>query len=543
MTARTRGGIIGLIFVALAVLHTWPLASAPHRLSLNHNADAQLNAWIIGWIAHTLPTHPSAFWQGNIFQPGEQALTFSEPLVIPALLGAPLLWLGGSPVLVFNLLLIAGLAATGLSGWWVVTRWTGSTRAGLVAGALLAFNPHLLTRLPHLQAAHAWGLILACYFADQALRRRGRWWPLVIIWPLVAATSLHWLLFAAGAVVLLTLATGRTLGGVTRLAVATAGGAVLALPVLWPHLTNGVRRPLAQVADFSATPAGYLTSMSRMHQDWTARFFTTDINVFFPGVVALVLAAIGIVSSRAKARDLRTSGPQDLRTSGPRNLVPWLVGLAVAGVVLSLGTATPLYAWLYEVLTPLQGIRAAARFGFWYLLAVAVLAGFGVAWLERRVRLAFVPWLITACVAAVTLENVMAPIRTTPYQGTPAVYSLLAEAKAPVLLAEFPFWPPDAVFENGEYVLNAASHWQPIVNGYSGATPMSYRERATTLWFFPDQGAVDTLLRLGATHAMVHLERFGANGPAVIRVLDRQPALRLVAADRDGHRLYRVIRE
>ncbi|MCR4373480.1 MAG: hypothetical protein NUW22_01370, partial [Acidobacteria bacterium] len=124
MTDRARGGIVGLIFVALAVLHTWPLASAPHRLSLNHNADAQLNAWIVGWIAHTLPTHPSAFWQGNIFQPGEQALTFSEPLVIPALLGAPVSWLGGSPVLVFNLLLIAGLAATGLSGWWVVTRWT-----------------------------------------------------------------------------------------------------------------------------------------------------------------------------------------------------------------------------------------------------------------------------------------------------------------------------------------------------------------------------------------------------------------------------------
>ena len=532
MTDRTRDVVIGLVFVALAVLHTWPLASAPHRLSLNHNADAQLNAWIVSWIAHTLPTHPASFWQGNIFQPGEQALTFSEPLVIPALLGAPVSWLGGSPVLVFNLLLIAGLAATGLAGWWVVSRWTGSTRAGLVAGALLAFNPHLLTRLPHLQAAHAWGLILTCYFADQALRQRGRWWPLLILWPLVAATSLHWLLFSAGAVVLLTLATGRTLGGVTRLAVATAGGSVLALPVLWPHITRGVRRPLALVADFSATPAGYLTSMSRMHQDWTARFFTTDIDVFFPGIVALVLAAIGV----AAAVDRKETQEMRARTW-------WLLGLAAAGVVLSLGTATPIYAWLYEVLTPLQGIRAAARFGIWYLLAVAVLAGFGVAWLERRARLALIPWLITACVAAVTFENLMAPIRTTPYQGTPAVYSLLAEAKEPVLLAEFPFWPPDAVFENGEYVLNAASHWQPIVNGYSGATPMSYRERATTLWFFPDQEAVDTLLRLGATHAMVHLERFGSDAPAVIRVLERQPALRLVAADRDGHRLYRLVRE
>jgi hypothetical protein len=531
-----------LIFIALAVLHTWPLASAPHRLSLNHNADAQLNAWIVSWVAHSVPTEPARFWHGNIFQPGERALTFSEPLIVPALAGAPVAWLGGSPVLLFNVLLIAGLAATGFAGWWAVTRWTGSFGAGVVAGALLAFNPHLLTRLPHLQAAHAWGLILACYFADRALRSRGPWWPLVIVWPLVAATSLHILLFAAGAVVLLAITTvagatapastevpASTGRGVIRLSAATAAGAILALPVLWPYLTSGVTRPLAQVADFSATPAGYLTSMSRMHQGWTAGFFTTDINVFFPGFVALGLAVLGAVASRAKARDLHSG------------LLPWLLVLAVLGILLSLGTATPLYGWLYDVLPPLQGIRAAARFGIWYLMAVAVLAGFGIARLERRMSARLVPWLVTACLAAVTAENIMAPVRTTPFGGVPAVYSLLAQAETPVLLAEFPFYPPDMVFENGEYVLNAAGHWRPVMNGYSGLTPLSYRERTKTLWFFPDQEAVDTLVRDGATHAMVHLERFGNDAEAVTRALDRQPALRLVAADRDGHRLYRVV--
>jgi hypothetical protein len=143
-------------------------------------------------------------------------------------------------------------------------------------------------------------------------------------------------------------------------------------------------------------------------------------------------------------------------------------------------------------------------------------------------------------VIGVTAENIMAPIRTTPFSGVPAVYGLLAEDDQPVLLAEFPFYPPDAAFENGEFVLNAAGHWRPIKNGYSGFTPMSYRDRARTLWFFPDQEAVDTLTRLGATHAMVHLERFGSEAPSVIRALERQPALRLLAADREGHRLYRL---
>lgn len=520
-----------LIFVALAVLHTWPLASAPHRLSLNYNADTQLNTWIVSWIAHTLPTRPSTVWRGNIFQPGEEALLFSEPLFVPAIAGSPVFWLGGSPVLMFNVLLIAGLAATGFAGWWVVTRWTGSSRAGLVAGALMAFNPHMLTRLPHLQAAHAWGLILACYFADQALRRRGPWWPLAIIWPLVAATSLHLLLFSAGAVVLLaiisTVAT-KSAAGLARLGTSTALGAVLALPVLWPHLTKGVSRPLVQVADFSATLGGYLTSMSHVHQGWSARFFTTDIDVFFPGVIAIVLAVGGVVTAWQRGIRYRTV---------------WLVVLAAAGVVLSLGTATAVYGWLYEWLPPLQGIRAAARFGIWYLLAIAVLSGFAIAWLERRVRPGLVPWIITFVIAGVTVENLMAPVRTTPFEGLPSVYSPLAEDPDPVLLVEFPFYPPDAAALNGEYVLNATAHWRPIANGYSGMTPVSYRERSKTLWFFPDQEAVDTLISMGATHAMVHLEQFREQAPSVIRTLERQPRLRLIAADREGHRLYRVIRE
>jgi hypothetical protein len=524
-----------LIFVALAVLHTWPLASAPHRLSLNYNADTELNAWIVSWSAHTLPTHPSGFWQGNIFQPGEQALMFSEPLIVPGIIGAPVLWLGGSPVLMFNLLLITGLAATGFAGWWVVTRWTGSSRAGLVAGTLMAFNPHLLTRLPHLQAAHAWGLILACYFADQALRRRGPWWPLAIIWPLVAATSLHFLLFASGAVALLTVTTlmemkGRA--GITRLVTSTAVGAVLALPVLWPHLTKGVTRPLFQVADFSATLGGYLTSMSHVHQGWSARFFTTDIDVFFPGVIAIALAVIGVIAAF-----------QHDSSSPIRSRTVWLVVLAIAGVVLSLGIATPVYGWLYRLVPPLRGIRAAARFGIWYLMAIAILSGFAIAWLERRVRPGLVPWIVTFVVAGVTIENLMAPIRTIPFNGLPQVYSLLAKDPNPVLLVEFPFYPPDAAALNGEYVLNATAHWRPIANGYSGMTPMSYRQRAETLWFFPDRGAVDTLLTMGATHAMIHLEQFREQTPSVIRALEHEARLRLIAADGEGHRLYRVVRE
>ena len=62
-------------FLALAAFHTWPIARAPGRESLNHNADAQLNAWIIAWIAHTLPRDPVHLFDGNIFAPEPATLT------------------------------------------------------------------------------------------------------------------------------------------------------------------------------------------------------------------------------------------------------------------------------------------------------------------------------------------------------------------------------------------------------------------------------------------------------------------------------------
>jgi len=121
--------------------------------------------------------------------------------------------------------------------------------------------------------------------------------------------------------------------------------------------------------------------------------------------------------------------------------------------------------------------------------------------------------------------------------------ALLRDEPGDVLLAEMPFYPPDAVVENGEYVLNATGHWRPVMNGYSGVTPMSYRRHAETLWYFPQARAFPTLQAAGATHVMVHLEKFGAEAADVVRSLDGRPDLRLIAADRDGHRLYRLVRE
>ena len=523
------------IFVALAVFHTWPLARAPWRLSLNYHADAQLNSWIVSWIAHTLPAAPAHLFDGNIFAPEPATLTYSEPLIAPAVLVAPVRWLGGSPVLAFNLLTIAGLALTGWSAWWVAWRWTGSTRAAVVAGALAAFDVHTLTRLAHPAATHAWGLPLAWYWADAAIDRPGRRTALMIglVVAAVAATSVYFFAFVLLIIAVVAVTCARRVAPLVTIVAGVAIGVVLASPVLWPYVrfaAGGATRPIEMVAQFSASPAGYLASTSVVDAPWTRSFFTNDVNVMFAGVGALALAALGLAAARRS----------DAVT---RRRVVALVVVAIAGILLSLGPATAIYRWLYAWLWPLRGLRAAARFGYVYLVTISILAAFGWAWLERRVatRPGAAMWLTAGVLLFVTVEAWQGPVRTVPFSRVPAIYSLVADAPDPVLLVEVPFYPPEAVFENGEYVFNSTSHWRPLMNGYSGYTPDSYRRRTESFWFFPEAWAIDAIRREGATHLMVHLSRFSPEEATEIsRVLIERRDLELLASDPLGNRLYKV---
>ena len=97
----------------MAVVHSWPLAGAPGRLARLDNHDAELNTWIIAWVPHALATNPLNLFEAPIFYPEQHSLAFSEHMFVPSVMGAPLLWAGASPVLVYNILIMIGFASSG----------------------------------------------------------------------------------------------------------------------------------------------------------------------------------------------------------------------------------------------------------------------------------------------------------------------------------------------------------------------------------------------------------------------------------------------
>lgn len=518
---------------ALAALHTWPLASAPGSLSRNDNGDALLNEWIVAWVQHQFVTDPAELFQANIFYPARDTLAYSEPLIVPAVMGAPVRAAGGSPVLVHNLLLLAGLALSMLAMYALVSRWTGDHLAALLSGSAFAFNAHILTRLAHLQAMHAYGLPLALLVADRLVtHRRIRDAIWLAVWMTVSAyNSGHFVIFSCVIVGIALLVRMREwirapITVLSRFALAAVMTVAAVLPVYLPYrrvaTEQAMVRSLDHVTEFSVTLWSYLASPSRMHQAlWSARWFPS-IDSYFPGVVVLALSICAVL----------------FVTTRPR--VYMLGAIAIAGIVLSLGTHTPIYGWMYVAFPPMSAIRAASRFGILFLFATAALAGFGLWTVRARwLRGTLSGAVGIAAIALVNVEALRAPLAFRAFQGIPALYALLRQEPGHVVLAEQPFYRPDVVFMNAEYVLNSTAHWRPLMNGYSGHTPRSYVDVAREFALFPAPSAIDAMRRAGVTHVMVHPARF-THGDAVMKLCGASPSLERLGSGRHGMTLYRL---
>lgn len=473
-----------------------------------------------------MPRDPVNLFQAPIFHPERDTLAYSEHMFVPSMMGAPLLWAGASPVLVYNLLVMAGLALSGWSMALVVGRWTGSRAAGVVAGAVFAFNAHLLTRFSHLQTQHLEFLPIALLALDRVLARRRTVDAALLCaaFVLQALCSNYLLVFTAVALVAAVavrpdgwLAHGRQVW--PRLLGAGVIALLLLVPFLLPYFRvsteQGLVRSMEEVARYSATWRDYLTTAGRLHYAWWSGAFSGQ-QALFPGVTALLLAAAAIATGHAwhdrRARMALAFG---------------LVGLA-----LSFGANLPGYAWLQAYVLPLHGIRVAARWGILVLTAVAILAGFGVAAVEERWSrrgLNGWPLVVAALLAVVTIEAARAPLALVPFEGIPPIHDRLAAAPGGGALLFFPLHMGGHFHQNAPYLLGQTRHFRPMVNGYSSFAPDSFHARANRLQGFPAPAVLDELDAIGVTDVLiVRAELEKVVPPEAFKALETNPRLRIV---------------
>ena len=510
-------------FVALAVVHTWPLASAPGVLSRNDVADTVLHEWILAWVAHQLVTNPLRLFDANIFYPERHTLAYSDHLIVQSVMGAPLSWTGFSPVLVHNVVLIAGYALTGWTMALVVGRWTGSRAAGLLSGSLVAFSAFTLTRLPQIQDLHFEFFPLVLLALDRLLANGGVRDSIALAgwYVLQSLTGTYLMAFTAISIVAATLARPRDWLGArfavvapkAALAAALAVGALT--PFLLPYLVvsreAGLNRSLEDTARYSAEFTDYLAAAGTFHfETWSRRFWQGD--GLFPGLTAVILAAIAIGLG---------PGVRDRR-------IRMVLVMGLVAFALSFGPAFPPYRWLYNVFPLLTGIRGAVRLGQIVIAAVGILAGFGLAAIIKRTpRRAAVPIAI-AVVLAANLEAFRAPLGYTEYRGIPEFYDALRQAGDDAVVVSMPFYASPQFHLNDRFMLASTRFWKPMLNGYSGFKPASFYKNVEALRGFPDEGSIVHLRTLGVTHVVVD---GGTMAPAALERLEHFPELRAVTSD------------
>ena len=520
-------------FLALALLHTWPLATDPGHLS-RHNDDEWLNAWAVSWIAHQLPREPFDLFAANMFHPTDDALAYTEPLLVPGLLGAPLRWLGASPMLTYNLLLLAGLTLTALALYRLIVAWTGDPWAGLLAGALLAFSTAMLTRLAHLQVMHLYPLPLALLALDRLIRRgRARDAAWLGGWVLCAAlTSGYLAVFVTAALGSALLAripslwNRRGVGVALRLAVAAAVTLAVGYGLLHPYFERqAARPPSADAPDIAAALASYLATAARMHYGlWSDAFFAAAPRALFPGFVALALAGAALTT----------------RTVAPKGVRPLLLAVAAAGACLSLGPLTPVYEWAYHLFPPFQALRAPSRFGILVVFAVAALAGLGLAGLRRRVSPRRGVVAAAGLLALATVECLHAPIPYRPVDWSSPIHRVLP-ALGPGPIAELPLYTGGQFHRNAWYLLASTNHWRPLVAGFGNSRPPGFDDIVRVVSTFPSILAVARLEALGVSQVIVHGGRHPRRSriEAAVAQLGGRTDVGLVA-EAGPDRLYRI---
>jgi hypothetical protein len=444
-------------YVVLLAVMSWPLVKDLAHTGPVDRPDGRLNAWILAYVGETVWTTPSRLFQAPNFHPLPDALAFSENLLLPAALAAPLQKIAG-PVVAYDMALLGSLLLSGLGAQLLVRRASGDRLAAFAAGAYFAAGPHRWTRLSHLHAQVTVFMPLALLALDRFWERRSlrRALQVGLALALQALASIY---LGAITAALLAVATAvALLGGLRRRELGRlAAGFLLAAAILWPLARpylrmrefEGQEFTLETVSTYAASLPSYAASGVALWGPLTQRLLDPAAirDTLFPGLVVLALGIAGLAAA-------------------PRRYRAVAVAASVVAIVLSLGPDTALYRFLHEHVVLVRGVRALARFALVPTLALSVLAGLALSG-RRRAG-------VLAALGLMMLESANLPLRLGRYDGPSPAARWLAGKDGAVLV--LPLAENDTLA-----MLDSLAHGRPLVNGDSGFIPRPF-DRAMELF-------------------------------------------------------------
>jgi len=432
-----------IAFLLLAIAWCWPLPLHLSTRFAHDPGDPLLVTYLLWWNAHVVPLS-KAMWNAPFYWPMRDALALTEHGAALGVVASPIQWLGGSPLLAYNVLLIASAWGCGLATYVLVKRLTGSAAGAFCAGVAFAFAPYRASQLAHLQLLVTWWMPLALYGLHRYDEEGGtRWLALFGVAWLLQALSNGYYLFFFPVLIALWIVVFTPWRTRPRRVFAIAGAWVLFSVPLVPVLLEyykvqtalGLSRTRSEMQMYSATFGSFLNS-SPLLRFWPATEGRTQEDFLFPGLTGIVIVVAALLVHRWRGNDARRFF--------------FYAGAAVVMTLLAFG-------WL-----PIPGLRVPARFFMLATLCLAIAAGLGVAALTAAHPRFAKP------IAAVAALGLLADgwITAMPLGVAPRPFAAPLAKNGIVL--ELPV-TDDGV--NVAALYRGMLHRLPVVNGYAGYVP------------------------------------------------------------------------
>ena len=298
---RTSAARFALIaYAALTVVFTLPLGLHLGDRLPHDAGDPLFLTWGLWWNARTVPL-TTAWWNPPAFFPMTGALALSDHLLGLVPMTSSVQWLGGSPVLAYNVAFLLSFLLAGFCTFLLCRELTGRADVAFVAGLLFAFNPYRWSMVSHLQLLVAFWMPLALFASHRFLATGATRWALLFAgaWLLQGLSNGYMLVFFSLVVIawVLWFVPWRR---EPRRGLVLLGSVVVAAGLLAPILAGystiqtreGLSRSIDEIDFYGADVAGLITpsSITTVYPNWHP--WPTSEENLFPGVVLLGLSAV-----------------------------------------------------------------------------------------------------------------------------------------------------------------------------------------------------------------------------------------------------------
>jgi hypothetical protein len=523
--------LVALLFVVAVALMLRP-SLQQLRTSLPANlGDPVFVTYLLRWGAHAAHTSPLGYLSPTFFWPTPHVLALSDPLTPLVPVYAVFFAVTGSLATALTLT-VATMLLLSLAATYSLARVLGCGRpASVLASVGFSFSGYVTGQWDHVQL-ECLGLIpLSLLFLFRTLTTH-RIRDGVVFGITSAVLAMCSLYYGAIYAITATIIVGgwvarrwRQLS--SRLAVSMVTGVTIAVGLLAPLLPAFVGsrrqlhtgRPLVPHWDLHLADLVRPPDTSLLYHSLAAALpGDHHEHQTFPGFLLYLLAAIGTAALFVAQRRPATSTlPMTRAGVTRRDQSLFLILLSISGGVALLiaagsrvaGLPGP-FVFLHAHVFGFDGIRVPARFIIIWLLAVAMLAAWGMQQLLAASRRRITDVALAALPAVVLLENAvtlqfvnlpLAPMRT-------GVYNLLADKPAGAVI-ELPIANP-ATHDWGTVeplrMLYSTTDWHPRVNGYSGYSPPGYTTTVSIERAFPSEAALTRLRQLSVRWAILHIQ-------------------------------------